>query len=58
MPLGEVETICQEEGKRYLLRQDFQLSRSGIPMEQIQVAARFSYSPEKETFTVQNVRAA
>lgn len=55
-PLGDVETICQEAGKRYLLRQDFQLSRSGIPLEQIQVAARFSYSPEKETFTVQNAR--
>ena len=57
-PLGEVETVCQEEGKCYLLRQDFQLSRSGIPVEQIQVAAQFSYSPEKETFTVQTVPAA
>ena len=56
-PLGEVETVCQEEGKCYLLRQDFLLSRSGIPVEQIQVAAQFSYSPEKETFSVQTVPA-
>ena len=57
VPIGEVETICQEAGKRYLLRQDFQISRSGIPMKQIQVAAQFSYSPERDTFTVQGIRA-
>ena len=33
------------------------LSRSGIPVEQIQVAAQFSYSPEQDTFTVQGIRA-
>ena len=36
-----METVCQEEGKRYLLCQDFQLSRSGIPVEQIRPVLRF-----------------
>lgn len=46
VPQGDIEVICEKEGKSYLVQRTLQVKRSGNPVSVITVGARFTIDNE------------
>lgn len=56
-PKEEIETICENEGRSYLIQQTLHVKKSGTPVKDITVGARFNLDMKTGEMSAEQVPA-